>query len=130
MCAGPRSARTRGQRSGARAEEAVARYLLDRGFQILGRNVRVGRYEIDLLARAADMIVIVEVRERGPNSFQAPLESIDAGKQARLRAAAERLWSERFADDRSVNLVRFDVAGVVFGPGAEPQIEYVEAAFF
>jgi putative endonuclease len=56
-----------------------------------------------------------------------PLDSVDQKKQARLRRAGERLWVERFADDPSVERMRFDVAGVnLCGP---TRIELVKGAF-
>ena len=115
--------------TGARAEQFVARYLLDQGFVIVGRNVRVGHLEIDLLARLGDLIAVVEVRHRGPGSWQGPLQSVGPDKRARLRKAGKLLWQRQFARDRTVNRMRFDVAAVSFGVDDVPHVEYVAAAF-
>jgi len=114
---------------GARAEELVAAHLAASGLVIVAVNVRVGRLEIDVIARDAGVIVIVEVRARGPGAWVRPLDSVDAKKRERLRRAGERLWRERFADDASVERMRFDVAAVELVPGGEPRIEIVKAAF-
>jgi Holliday junction resolvase-like predicted endonuclease len=83
--AGPRG------RIGASAERAAAAHLSARGWSILARNVRVGRDELDLIARApgADaVLVIVEVRARSGPAFGTAVESVDRRKVARLYRAA------------------------------------------
>ena len=114
---------------GAAAEDAAADFLLQTGFVILDRNLRVGRTEIDLLARVGVVIVVVEVRTRGATSYQRALDSIDARKRSRLRSAGQRLWRERFARDLSVERMRFDAISVSFVPNNPPHIEHIKAAF-
>lgn len=112
---------------GRRAEQAVADYLVDQGFIILERNLHVGRLEIDLLARRGDLVAVVEVRCRSPQSWQSAFESVSRAKRERLRRAGEIVWRQRFARDPSVNRMRFDVAAVEFGPEGLPTIEYAAA---
>jgi len=113
----------------AHAEDIAALHLERQGCEILGRNVRVGRAEIDLLARDGDVIIVAEVRTRGPRSYQRALDSIDRKKRARLRAAGERLWRERYARDMRVERMRFDAISVdLMGEGA-PKVEHIRAAF-
>jgi putative endonuclease len=49
---------------GRQAEERAARFLRRRGYEILDRNVRLGRGEIDIIARHGDIIAFVEVKCR------------------------------------------------------------------
>jgi putative endonuclease len=114
---------------GRRAEEAVAQELIGLGWAVLGRNVRVGRLEVDLVAREGSVIAIVEVRTRGPSSWQGPLASVDAAKRARIRTAGERLWRARFLHDVSIERMRFDIAAVTFTDEGAARVEYVKAAF-
>ena len=117
------------QSLGTRAERAVERALISQGFTILGRNVRVGHLEIDLLVRRDDLVAVVEVRTRGSGCWQGPFESVDASKRQRLRSAGKALWARHFERDPSVRRMRFDIAAVRFGHDGEPHIEYVVAAF-
>ncbi len=83
--------RTDAQRLGDAAEAAVAGRLVAAGWSILGRNVRVGRYELDLVAvdpGPPRMLVVVEVRMRSSRGFGLPEETVDARKRIRVRAAA------------------------------------------
>jgi putative endonuclease len=114
---------------GTRAEDVAAAYLERAGYEILGRNVRVGRAEIDLLVREGVVIVIVEVRTRGLRSYQRALDSIDTKKRARLRAAGERLWRARYARDTLVERMRFDAIAVDLDRDGAPSVEHIRAAF-
>src|SRR4051794_27680428 len=114
--------------SGARAEDAAARSLVQSGLELLEKNLRVGRLEIDLVLRDGPVIVVVEVRTRGPGSWQRALDSIDEKKRARIRRAGERLWRERFAKDPSVERMRFDAAAVELLPDGGARVEHVKAA--
>jgi putative endonuclease len=115
--------------SAAAAEAAVAAYLERRGFAIVARNLRLGHLELDVIARQGALIVVVEVRTRGPGAWTTAFGSIDSAKRRRIRRAGERLWQRRYKNDASVERMRFDAASVSFGPDAEVHVEYVEAAF-
>jgi len=122
-------ARTSRHALGKRAEDVAADYFVSLGGVILGRNVRVGRAEIDLVIRDGAVIVIVEVRTRGSRSYQRALDSIDPKKRARLRAAGQRLWASRFARDESIERMRFDALAVSFDVDDQPLVEHIRAAF-
>lgn len=107
------------------AEALVASELARRGFAILGRNVRVGRLEIDLIARRGSLVVFCEVRSRASSALLDPIETIDRSKAQRIRRAAARwLAGARLGAVE----VRFDAASVVFD--CDPaRLDYFENAF-
>lgn len=87
----PPRGRTARRMAGDGAEAAVANLLAARGWHVVGRNVRVGRDELDIVALEPSMpatLVVVEVRSRTDQRFGAPEESVDAGKVGRLYRAA------------------------------------------
>lgn len=96
--------------------------------RVLSRNERVGRYELDIIARDGDRVVVVEVRTRGAGAWQRALDTLDWHKRRCLRRAAAILWSRRWSRWRGVRGVRFDVASVALD-GDEPEVTYVRAAF-
>jgi putative endonuclease len=86
--------RTSQQRRGDSTELLVAAQLVAFGWAILGRQVRVGRAELDIVAidpGPPACLVVVEVRFRRTRDFGLPEETIDHRKLARLRAAAHGL---------------------------------------
>jgi putative endonuclease len=113
---------------GARAELEVARFLRARGAHIVATNLRVGRFELDIVARHGNVVLVVEVRTRKPNGWTRGLGTINEQKRRRIRCAAERLWRDRYAADVTVERLRFDAASVRF-EGNASVIEYVTAAF-
>jgi putative endonuclease len=82
--------RTRAQQAGDRAEGFVADTLEVAGWNIIGRNVRAGRGEIDILGvdpGPPSQLVAVEVRWRARRDFGLPEETVDFRKRGRLRTA-------------------------------------------
>ena len=116
-----------GDLPGGPAEDAVAARLISEGWQLLGRRVRVGKLEIDILARRRDVVACVEVRGRRIDALVTAIDSIDWKKRRSLAKGARTLWSRRFARDETVRVVRIDVATVTYGPEGAV-IEIVEGA--
>ena len=112
---------------GRRAELAVADYLVVRGFRVLARDLRVGGYELDVVARRDSLVVAVEVRTRGAGSYERAFESIGPRKRARLLRAVDLLWHAHLARSLGVEQDRIDAAAVTFEGGAT-YVEYVEGA--
>jgi putative endonuclease len=99
----------------------VADHLSALGWAILGRNIHVGRYELDLIVvdpGPPRFLVAVEVRWRASRAFGLPEETVDARKRIRVRAAAYGLLDRGTLPDGSPlpHLpLRFDL--IVVEPG-------------
>jgi putative endonuclease len=113
---------------GRAAELAVVAWLEKQGFAIVAQNLRVGRDELDIVARNGPLIAVVEVRFRGAGALTRGFGSLDPKKRLRVRRAGERLWQRRYKNDPSAERLRFDAASVRFVEG-EAVIEYAVAAF-
>lgn len=95
---------------------------------VVARNLRLGRLELDIVARRDALVVVVEVRTRGAGAWTSGLGSMSRAKQERIRRAGQRLWRDRYKNDPSVERLRFDAASVHFEQTGA-QIDYVVAAF-
>lgn len=116
--------RARGQRAylaGHAAEEQVAREYGRRGLHVEARRWRGKRGEIDLVLRAGETLVFVEVKSAA--SLSRAAESLSARQQARICGAAEEYLGQCAAGQ--LTEIRFDVA-LIDGAGA---IEVIENAF-
>lgn len=80
---------------GAAGEAAAAVFLADKQYEILHRNLRLSRYEIDIVCRDGDCLVFVEVKKSDTDTFGHPATWIDERKREKLRKAA-RLYLERY----------------------------------
>jgi putative endonuclease len=74
---------------GRRAERRVAWHYRLRGYRILGRNVRAGGVELDLIVRRGRRLVFCEVKMKQGLGFGDPLEAVDERKRERLRRGVE-----------------------------------------
>jgi putative endonuclease len=124
-------ARTDEQRTGDAAEDDVARLLEANGWRILGRNVRMGRYELDIVAvdpGPPRALVVIEVRWRRTRDFGLPEETVDHRKRTRIRAGAYGLLDRGLLAEGTPLPrlpLRFDI--VVLEPGGA--LRHYRAAF-
>lgn len=114
------------QRRGANAEALACRFLQQKGLELVARNYRSRRGEIDLVMRDADNLVFVEVRYRRQNRYGSGLESVNRRKQQRIVAcAAYYLHCHPHAARLAA---RFDVVALSPDDGGM-RIEWIRDAF-
>ncbi len=105
-------------------EAMAARYLEQKGYNILERNYRNPYGEIDIIARAGNMIVFCEVKYRKGNRYGDPLAAVDVRKQRRISKVALYYTAGRKAPENV--FYRFDVIGIY----GDDRIEHIENAFY
>jgi putative endonuclease len=111
---------------GSRGEHIAARYLSDNSYEVLERNWRCGRLEVDIIARYNETLVIAEVKTRIGNFMEFPQESVDTRRQKRLIRAANA-----YIYQSNLNLeVRFDIITIVFDDEINYKITHIENAFY
>jgi Holliday junction resolvase-like predicted endonuclease len=121
---------------GDEAEGLVAATLERSGWTILGRNVRVGRDELDIVAvdpGPPTALTVVEVRWRARREFGLPEETFDHRKQRRVRRATAGLRElGRMPDGAILPPLPFRIDLVVVEPperrGDPPRIRHHRAA--
>jgi putative endonuclease len=111
---------------GARGEDAAAKFLRKNGFKILARNERIGRYEIDIIAREGDTVAFVEVKTRTSDEIADPEVNVDTRKQTHIRRAAHA-YIDQHGDDKTY--YRFDIASVLLPDTGPPTITLYRNAF-
>jgi putative endonuclease len=116
------------QHFGRAAESAAARHLAGEGWTVLGRNVRVGRGELDLVVRRADVLAFVEVKARRSAAFGAPEDAVDRRKRRQVARLAELWLAARPWALRGVRDVRFDIVAVD-ASRRPPSVRHLPGAF-
>ena len=107
-------------------EEAALRYLLARGYELLHRNYRYRRAEVDLIMRQGPaLLVFVEVKARSSTHYGHPEEFVTERKRQLLRLTAEHLQETlNWQGD-----IRFDILALT--PDAQGlRVEHFEDAFY
>jgi putative endonuclease len=111
---------------GDRGEEIAARHLAAAGWTLLTRNFRMGRKEIDLVARRGEVVAFVEVKTRAGLGYGHPLEAITWKKRREIQQVAGA-WIDRFG--ARGDTYRFDAVSVLVRAGEAPRVEHLEDAW-
>lgn len=107
---------------GSAWEEKVCTFLKREGCEILEKNYRSKRGEIDLVVRDGRYLVFVEVKYRKNSAAGYPEEAVDYRKQLKIsRTAQDYLLKNRLPETTPC---RFDVVAVCGG-----QIRHIKHAF-
>jgi putative endonuclease len=109
-------------------ERLAEEYLVAKGFSLIERNFLCKAGEIDLIMKDPTVkgqayLVFVEVRYRENNEFGGALASITAGKQRKLRRAAEFYLLKNFGNNPPP--CRFDAIGIE----QQDNLEWIKNAF-
>jgi ribonuclease HII len=112
---------------GREAEDQAARHLELLGYEVVCRNFRTKRGEIDIVCREGNVYVFAEVKARGFSGdlFGGPKAAVDSAKQRRLTLAAQEYMRERGLIGVSA---RFDVVAIS-GTGRRQRVEVIRNAF-
>ena len=106
-------------------EEAVCKYLADRGYSIAERNYRIKGGEIDIIAENGDYIAFVEVKSRKPDSMVSGFEAVNKRKRSLIIKTA----ADYCCKHPSMLQPRFDVAQVIISGEKVLSIDYITNAY-
>lgn len=109
-------------KTGNKGEKLAADFLTKKGFEVIARNWRFKRAEIDLIITRDNWIIFVEVKTRSSVAFGEPEEFVDEIKYRNMFDAAE----EYVYANNWHGHIRFDIVSVKLG--RETIIEHFEDA--
>lgn len=95
---------------GRAAEEAAARFLTTKGFEILSQNWRTKYCEIDIVARKKKVIYFIEVKYRRSDVQGTGLDYITQRKLKQMKLAGE-FWVADNDWSGDYNLGAIEVSG-------------------
>lgn len=111
---------------GRLGEDLAVAFLNERGVEILERNWRCDRGEIDIIALDRNTLAAIEVKTRRSLRFGHPLEAITDAKMSRLRTLAV-LWAR--ANDYYDRPLRVDAVSVLLEDLDYPRIEHLRGVY-
>lgn len=109
------------QKIGKWGELAASEYIQNKGYEILGKNIRTPHGEIDIIACVEDVIIFVEVKTRTSRSFGLPEEGLTRRKLAHMLASARY-----YAAEHEIDTWQCDAIAVERIPGGPPHFEHFE----
>jgi putative endonuclease len=104
---------------GKSGEKKAAKYLKNKGYEILEMNFRCKMGEIDIITSKDGVIVFVEVKTRKNSSYGMGYESVNESKMKKLLLTAQFYMAEKGESE-----ARFDVISIDGG-----EITHIENAF-
>lgn len=106
-------------------EAMAADYLTKEGYEIIERNWRSGRIELDIIAKSGETLIFVEVKNRSNKKYELPEHAVNQAKQNRIaKAAADYLEKSEFKGE-----IRFDIIAIS-GVGVDSDMYHIRDAFF
>lgn len=110
---------------GKKGEQLAVDFLLKNGYDILERNYRFNKAEVDIIAKQNDTLAIIEVKTRSTTDFGNPQDFLKPKQIQRLVKAVDQ-----YVNVNSLDLeVRFDIIAIV-KKGTGFNIEHLENAFY
>lgn len=114
------------RRRGDLGETVAAAFLQLKGCEVMGRNYRFARREIDLVVRDGNHIVAVEVKLRRGSRYGTAAQAIDKKKLDRIRLALDGM----VRDGRIQLKPRIDVVAIdVQDDGARMTVEHIAGVY-
>ncbi len=111
---------------GSKGEDLATDFLITKGYEILERNWRFKRAEIDIIARHEEKLIFIEVKTRSYSYYGEPESFVD-NKKKRLIADAASQYMKKINYDWAI---RFDIIGILIEKDKKPIISHFEDAFF
>lgn len=109
------------QSVGQWGEQTAAKYLQQRGYEILARNARTPYGEIDIISRQGDITIFVEVKTLTSSKNFFPEHNVTARKREHMLSCAEC-----YAAENAIDHWQIDVIAVEGRQGLEPKITHFE----
>jgi putative endonuclease len=109
---------------GDQGEAEAVNFLFANGYEVLKRNYRFGRAEIDIIARKDNELVFIEVKTRKNADFGHPESFVSEQQERRIRLAAEKFEKETNWQGE----IRFDIIAIIWD-SKEPVLDHFEDAF-
>ena len=109
---------------GMYGEEAVSNYLERCGCEIIARNFRTPKGEIDIIFQEGDNIVFGEVKSRTNMRYGRPSESVDSRKRNQIITVSKQFLCQSNKFDLEI---RYDVFEVFIN---EKKIHHIRNAYF
>lgn len=110
---------------GKKGEQLAVDFLIENGYDIVERNYRFNKAEVDIIAQKEDVLAIIEVKTRSTKDFGNPQDFVKPKQIKNLVKAVNE-----YVTVNSLNVeVRFDIIAIV-KEKKQFKIEHLEDAFF
>ena len=113
---------------GRASERLAVAFLQQQAYRIVAVNQRVGRGELDIIARRGPVLAFIEVKARRTRTCGTPEDAVTARKQRQIARLAALWIGSHPRLLQGVTDVRFDIIAID-AVGRPPKVRHLRAAF-
>jgi putative endonuclease len=110
---------------GKKGEDLAVAWLIQKGYSILYRNWRHGRYEVDIVARYQGACHFIEVKTSKGTLYGYPEERVNKKKIRNLMQAGVA-WLHHFPGSKRV---QYNVLSITLPDDADPEYFFIEDVY-
>jgi putative endonuclease len=111
---------------GKAGEQMAAEWLVRHGFQLISRNWKFARYEVDIIASREGVLHFIEVKSRHDDAFGKPEDWVNRKKGRHLLTAGEA-FQEKYPDWK---LVQYDILSILLTPDGKRDFFFIEDVYW
>ena len=110
---------------GKKGEQLAVDFLMENNYDIVDRNYRFAKAEVDIIAKKKDVLAIIEVKTRSTTNFGNPQDFVKPKQVQRLVKAVDQYVTTNGLDVE----IRFDIIAIV-KENNQFSIEHLKNAFY
>ncbi|HLA57276.1 MAG TPA: YraN family protein [Puia sp.] len=111
---------------GKAGEQMAAEWLELHGFQIVCRNWRFRRYEVDIIASRDRILHFIEVKSRHDDLFGKPEDWVNRRKGRHLLSAGEA-FQDKYPEWTHI---QYDIVSILLTPDSKPDLFFIEDVYW
>jgi putative endonuclease len=111
---------------GKAGEGMAAEWLVQQGFQLIFRNWKFVRFEIDIIASRNGVLHIIEVKSRHDDLFGKPEDWVDRKKGHHLLSASEA-FQHKYPEWKQI---QYDILSILLTPDGKREFFFIEDVYW
>ncbi len=111
---------------GKAGEQMAEEWLIQHGFQLISRNWKFARYEVDIIASREGVLHFIEVKSRHDDVFGKPEDWVNRKKGRHLLTAGVA-FQDKYPD---WELVQYDILSILITPDGKRNIFFIEDVYW
>jgi putative endonuclease len=111
---------------GKAGEQMAVEWLEQRGFELIARNWKFARYELDIVACRSGILHFIEVKSRHNDLFGKPEDAVNRQKGRHLLCAGEAFQNKY----PRWELVQYDILSILFTADGIRDFFFIEDVYW
>jgi putative endonuclease len=111
---------------GKAGEQMALQWLVERGFQLISKNWKFARYELDIVASREGVLHFIEVKSRHDDLFGKPEDWVSWKKGKHMLSAGAAFQEKR----PEWTLIQYDILAILLTPDGKRDIFFIEDVYW